>query len=131
MTAISRAFTHARPRWLVLTVSGVVFLLVLGLPTIIIPFGTDQVWFALGTRTILDGGQLYRDFWEHSPPLIYFLYALPFLLAGEHMEAVRVFDLINVGVAMAGVFFLGRRFFGERAGVIAAGLYAFAYLAWT
>jgi hypothetical protein len=131
MTAILRALTHAWPRWLVLTVSGVAFLLVLGLPTIIIPFATDQVWFALGTRTILDGGQLYRDFWEHSPPLIYFLYALPFLLAGEHMEAVRVFDLINVGVAMAGVFFLGRRFFGERAGVFAAGLYAFAYLAWT
>ncbi|OGO49807.1 MAG: hypothetical protein A2148_07465 [Chloroflexi bacterium RBG_16_68_14] len=136
MTALSRAIATATegvrlwPRWLVLTLAGIAFLLVLGLPTIIIPFATDQVWFALGTRTILDGGQLYRDFWEHSPPLIYFLYALPFVLAGEHMEAVRVFDLINVGVAMAGVFFLGRRFFGERAGVFAAGLYAFAYLAW-
>ena len=87
MTALSRAIATATegvplwPRWLVLTLAGIAFLLVLGLPTIIIPFATDQVWFALGTRTILDGGQLYRDFWEHSPPLIYFLYALPFVMA--------------------------------------------------
>src|SRR3990172_2665056 len=133
MTAISSAMAAVRawPRWLTLTLAGIAFVLVLGLPTIFIPFATDQVWFALGARTILDGGQLYRDFWDQKPPLIYLLYSVPFALVGEHMEAVRVFDLINVGVAMAGMYFLGRRFFSERAGVFAAGLYGFAYLAWT
>lgn len=121
----------AWPRWVVYTAGGAALIVLLGLPTLIIPFATDQVWFALGARTILDGGQLYRDFWDQKPPLIYLLYAVPFGLAGEHMEAVRVFDLINVGLAMAGVLFLGRRFFGERAAIFAAGLYAFAYLAWT
>ena len=121
MTVLSRAIAAATdgarvcPRWLVLTLAGIAFVLVLGLPTVIIPFATDQVWFALGARTILDGDQLYRDFWDQKPPLIYLLYAVPFALVGEHMEAVRVFDLANVGLAMAGVFLLGRRFFSELA----------------
>ena len=136
MTALSRAAGLAMgvrvwPRGLLLLLAGGAFLLILGLPTVVIPFATDQVWFALGARTILDGDQLYRDFWDQKSPLIYLLYAVPFALAGEHMEAVRVMDLINVAAAMAGVFLLGRRFFSERAGVLAAGFYAFAYLAWT
>ncbi|MEX1255361.1 MAG: glycosyltransferase family 39 protein [Dehalococcoidia bacterium] len=137
MRTLSRAWAATTegvrelPRWLVYALSGLALLLVLGLPTLIIPFATDQVWFALGARTILDGDQLYRDFWDQKSPLIYLLYAVPFALAGEHMEAVRVMDLINVAIAMAGVFFLGRRYFSERAGVFAAAIYAFAYLAWT
>ncbi len=121
----------ALPRWLVLSAGAIGLLVVLGLPTIVVPFATDQVWFALGARTILDGGQLYRDFWDQKPPLIYLLYAVPFALTGEHMETVRVFDLLNVFAGMAGIFVLGRRFFSERAGIFAAALYAFAYLAWT
>ena len=85
----------------------------------------------MGARTILDGDQLYRDFWDQKPPLIYLLYAIPFALTGEHPEAVRILDLLNVLVGMAGIFVLGRRFFGDRAGIFAAGLFAFAYLAWT
>lgn len=137
MTALARTITGVSgsvqrwPRWLVLSLAGLALVIVLGLPTIIIPFATDQVWFALGARTILDGDQLYRDFWDQKPPLIYLLYALPFAVAGEHMEAVRVFDLLNVCVAMLGVFLLGKRLFNERSGVFAAALYAFAYLAWT
>src|SRR3990172_3356504 len=98
MTVLSRAIAavregaSVRPRWLVLTAAGIAFVLLLGLPTIVIPFATDQVWFSLGARTILDGGQLYRDFWDQKPPLIYLLYSVPFALVGEHMEAVRVFD---------------------------------------
>ena len=130
MTALGRG-VGALPRWLVLSIGALALLAVLGLPTIVIPFATDQVWFALGARTILDGNQLYADFWDQKPPLIYLLYAIPFALAGEHMEAVRVFDLLNVFAGMAGVFFLGRRLFGERSGVFAAALYAFAYLSWT
>jgi len=137
MTEVTRAFVAAWdgvlawPRWVTYTVGGAALIVLLGLPTLIIPFATDQVWFALGARTILDGDQLYRAFWDQKPPLIYLLYAVPFALGGEHMEAVRVFDLLNVALAMAGVFLLGRRFFSERAGVFASGLYAFAYLAWT
>jgi 4-amino-4-deoxy-L-arabinose transferase-like glycosyltransferase len=130
MTAISRALTKARPRWLVLTLACLAFVLLFGLPTIIVPLGTDQVLYSLGARTILDGGQLYRDFWEVKPPLVFLIYTVPFAIAGEHMEAIRVLDLVNTAVAMAAVFLLGRRFFSERAGIFAAAFYGFTYLTW-
>jgi 4-amino-4-deoxy-L-arabinose transferase-like glycosyltransferase len=118
------------PRPLLLALVGGCFVLLWGLPTVVIPLATDQVQFALGARTILDGGQLYGDLWDIKPPLIYLLYAVPFALAGEHMEAVRVFDLVSTAVAMGAVFLLARRFFGEQAAVFAGGFYAFTYLTW-
>ena len=136
MTALSQALAAATesvrvlPRWLTLPVAGVAFVLVLGLPTVIVPLGTDQVLYSLGARTILDGGQLYRDLWEIKPPLIFLIYTVPFAIVGEHMEAVRVLDLLNTTVAMAAVYLLGRRLFGERAGVLGAAFYGFTYLTW-
>jgi 4-amino-4-deoxy-L-arabinose transferase-like glycosyltransferase len=130
MTAVKESVA-ARPRWLRLSLAAAAIVTVLGLPTIVIPFFTDQIWFSLGARTILDGDQLYRDLWDQKTPLIYFLYAVPYGLVGEHPEAIRLLDLLNVLVAMTGVFVLGQRLFGARAGAFAAGLFAFAYLAWT
>lgn len=137
MTVLSRAIAAVTegvsvwPRWLVLALAGVAFVLALGLPTVIIPLATDQVLYSLGARTVLDGGQLYEDLWDIKPPLIYLIYAIPFAIAGEHMEAIRVLDLLNTGLAVGAVFLLTRRFFSERAAVFAAGFYAFTYLAWT
>jgi hypothetical protein len=77
MTTIARAYAAvadgvgALPRWLLLSAGAVAFVVVLGLPTIIVPLATDQVLYSLGARTILDGGQLYKDFWEIKPPLIF------------------------------------------------------------
>lgn len=136
MTALSRAIAVATegvrgwPRWLVLTLAGVGFVVLWGLPTIIIPLATDQVLYSLGARTILDGGQLYRDLWEIKPPLVFLIYAIPFALAGEHMEAIRVLDLVNTALAMGAVFLLGCRLFNERAAILGAGFYGFTYLTW-
>jgi 4-amino-4-deoxy-L-arabinose transferase-like glycosyltransferase len=116
-------------RRLVISLLGIGFLLVWGLPTIIIPLATDQATFALGARTVLDGQQLYNDFWDVKPPLIYLVYALPTAIAGGHVEAVRALDLTNTVVAMLAVFLLARRFFPERAATFAAACYGFAYLA--
>jgi 4-amino-4-deoxy-L-arabinose transferase-like glycosyltransferase len=129
MVAFRRAIATL-PRWLVLSIGAAAFAVLFGLPNVIAPLATDQVLYSLGARTILHGGQLYKDFWEIKPPLVFLIYALPFAIAGEHMEAIRVLDLLNTLVAMAGVFLLTRRFFGERAGVFAAAFYAFTYLTW-
>ncbi len=136
MTTLSRAWAATTdgvrdlPRWLVFVLAGGAFLLFWGLPTLIVPLGTDQVLFSLGARVILDGDQLYRDYWEIKGPLVFLIYALPAALVGEHMEAVRVLDLLNTGGAMVAVFLLSRRLFNERSGLIAAGLYGFTYLTW-
>jgi 4-amino-4-deoxy-L-arabinose transferase-like glycosyltransferase len=137
MTALSRALVAVSdsvrvwPRWLTVSIVIGGFVLIFGLPTIIIPLATDEVLFAIGARTVIDGHQLYRDFWDIKPPLIYLLYALPLSIAGVHMEAVRVFDLLNTALAMAATYLLARRFFGERAGMIAAIFYGFTYLGWS
>ncbi len=136
MTTLSRAIAAAtegvrlQPRWLVLTLTGGGFVLLWGLPTIIVPLATDQVQFALGARTILDGGQLYGDLWDIKPPLVYLIYALPLALVGEHMEAIRVLDLLNTTLAMGAIFLLSRHLFNERAAIFAAGFYGFTYLTW-
>ena len=136
MAALSKVIVAAsdgvreRPRWLVLSLAGAAFVLIWGLPTIVIPLATDQVLFSLGARTVLHGQALYTDLWDIKPPLIYFIYTVPFALVGEHMEAVRVLDLVNTFLAMTGIFLLSRRLFSERAAIISAAFYGFAYLTW-
>ena len=102
--------------------------LLLGLPTLIVPFYTDQSVFALAARTILSGGMPYRDLWDVKSPGIYFIYTLAFLPLGQHMVSIRILDLANTALAMVAIYLLGRRFFGERAGVLAGCLYGVTYL---
>jgi len=61
-TAVARRL-RACPSWLTLLLVIGGSLLAWGLPTIVVPLATDQVTYALGARTILDGDQLYRDLW--------------------------------------------------------------------
>jgi hypothetical protein len=76
---------------------------------------------------MLAGDQLYEDFWDIKPPLIYALYALPIGVAGEHVEAIRAFHLLNVMLATGAVSAATWRFFGQRAALFATGFYAFSY----
>jgi len=102
--------------------------LLLGLPTLIVPLYTDATVFALGARTILSGGFPYRDLWDVKSPGIYFVYALAFIPLGQHIVSVRILDLANTALAMGAIYLLGRRLFGERAGIFAGCLYGIAYL---
>jgi 4-amino-4-deoxy-L-arabinose transferase-like glycosyltransferase len=111
----------------VLLCGALLVVLVLGLPTLIIPFSTDNAIFALGARTILSGHVLYRDFWEIKTPGIYFTYALAFIPFGEHMVSLRLLDIVNTLLATTAIYLLGRRYFGERAGIFAGSLYGIAY----
>lgn len=120
---------RSRDLRLVIGLGGVGLVLLLGLPTLIVPLATDQAYFALGGRTLLDGGRLYVDFWDIKPPLIYLTYAVPMAIGDGRVEGFRALDLVSTAIAMLAVFYLARRFFTERAGVIAAGSYGLAYLA--
>jgi len=115
-----------RRYWLVSSVF--LLVLLLGLPTLIVPLYTDQAIFALAARTVLDGGFPYRDLWDIKPPGTYLPYVLSFLLFGEHMASIRILDLANTFGAMIAVFLLGRRLFSERAGLLAGCLYGVTYL---
>jgi hypothetical protein len=118
----------AAHRNLILILLALLFVLLWGLPTLVIPFGADQSWFALGARTLLDGDKLYADFHEQKTPTIYLLYAIPQLIAGDGFDAVRVFDLGITLLSMGGIYLLARRFLPHGAAVLAALAYAFVYL---
>jgi 4-amino-4-deoxy-L-arabinose transferase-like glycosyltransferase len=82
----------------------------------------------MGARTVLDGDRLYADLWDLKSPLIYIVYTIPLAIVGTAEAGYRAFDLLNTLVVVGALFLLGRRFFSDRAGVIAGALYAFAYL---
>jgi 4-amino-4-deoxy-L-arabinose transferase-like glycosyltransferase len=105
------------------------FVLPWGLPFVISPLSTDEAYYALGGRVVLEGGELYTDFWDIKPPLVYLLYVIPLVLLGDNTEALRVFQLTFSVMAVAAVYLLTLRFFSRRAAIIAAGIYGFAYFA--
>ena len=102
--------------------------LLIGLPTVILPFGPDQAIFATIGKTISDGGYPYLDAWDQKPPGIYLIYA-----AGIHgplgiMRNLRVFDLAWAAATVVVLVELGRRWWSLRAGVIAGLVYGAVYV---
>jgi Dolichyl-phosphate-mannose-protein mannosyltransferase len=118
---------HVPRAALLIAAAAVAFTLIWGLPFLLSPLSTDETYFALGARTILTGDQLYEDLWDIKPPLIYALYALPIGVAGEHVEAIRAFNLLNAALVTGAVSLATWRYFGQRAAFFATGLYAFSY----
>ena len=102
--------------------------LLIGLPTVILPFWSDTGIFALMGKTIWEGGLPYVDAWDQKPPGIYLIYAFaihgPFGLIGN----VRVFDLGWTAATVVVLVELGRRWWSVRAGVIAGLSYGVVYL---
>lgn len=88
------------------------------------PFARDEGFYAAATQGMLHGQVPYRDFFDNKPPLIYYWYALSFLLFGEHLWAPRVLVSILVSLATLCVYFNGRLLYSHRGGVAAALIFA-------
>lgn len=66
-----------------------------GLVSLDYPFGRDQGLFYYAAREWLLRGQvLYRDVWDHKPPVIYFVHMLSIALFGERLWGIRVLELL-------------------------------------
>ena len=115
---------------MLVTAGAALVVLFFGLPTLVFPLATDQVLYVLGARTILDGGVLYSDLWEIKAPMVFLFYAVPVAVFGEHALAIRLLDLANTLVGVLAVYLLGRRFFGQLAAMLGAGLFGVTYLTW-
>ncbi|MDB5035279.1 MAG: hypothetical protein JWQ98_2520 [Chlorobi bacterium] len=72
---------------------GAVLLLVM-LPSLLLPLGPDQALFFVSGQKILQGAVHYRDIVDVKPPLIYHMYALAITLFTGHAIAIRIFDLL-------------------------------------
>jgi len=123
----SSAAWLSRP-WFSATLGGLGACL-LSLPLLRFDFWFDQGVFATIADTLRAGGMAYRDAWEHKPPGIFFVYAAAFSILGRDIWAVRVLEIVAVGIAAAGLVFIGENRFGSRrSGLCAALLLPALYL---
>ena len=114
-------------RRLPLAVLGLVCLTFLTrLPALLHPRAIDdEAIYSVVANEIIDGGKPYLDAVERKPPLLFYTYAAVFRLAGKYnWYALHSVALLWTLATMAGLFFLGRRLFDVRTGLIAALLYS-------
>jgi len=65
------------------------------------PMDLDSGVFAYGAVRVLHGALPYRDFWDHKPPLVFYLNAAAMILFGEGPWAIWWLEVI--GLAAVGV----------------------------
>ncbi len=68
--------------------------LLLGLPSVLYPFGFDQSNHAFIAWRCLQGEVLFTDVFSLKPPLTILLHALSQLFFGHHMWSIRLLDII-------------------------------------
>lgn len=98
------------------------------LPTLYFPINQDTSIFALGGKTIADGGQMYVDYLDLKPPGIYLIYAVFAKTIGISVFALRGFDWALQLTASLMIFAILRdRFKKPVAGAFAAVAYSMLY----
>jgi 4-amino-4-deoxy-L-arabinose transferase-like glycosyltransferase len=89
------------------------------------PFWTpDEGFLAVQAGVLNAGGDLYEDVVDRKPPVVPYLYAAAFRLAGDDaMWAVRVLAVAAHVITALLLAAIARRRWGRRAGFAAGGLY--------
>jgi len=83
----------------------------------------EGLWFTAANE-LLRGKSLYSQVWFDKQPALAWTYAALFRLFGPSILAVRLFTIVYAtGICLA-LWHIGRRFWGEREGRLAALLYA-------
>ena len=83
----------------------------------------DGLWFTAAEQ-LLDGRALYREIYFDKPPALPILYALLFKLFGAHIIVIRLFTVFYSVSVSALLYLFGSRLYGERAGLLAAAMFA-------
>ena len=97
---------------------------VLGLPTLLYPFGRDQgLYYYVAREWVTRGSIPYKDVLDHKTPGIYILHAISIVLFGQHQWSIRILELVGVltfGLVLGSS--LGRAEKAIRPGVRGAGM---------
>jgi len=109
-------------RWTRLEWATLAVCALLGLLNLWNPFTYDQALFAMGGEHVLNGGLLYRDFWDTKQPGIFWFFALGMRLFGPSEEGVHLLELIWFTAFAAVLIATLRRAFEQRWGASAAAL---------
>ena len=88
----------------------------------------DEYIFATGGQKLLAGGELYRDFGDNKPPLIYYTYSLLYGLSGGNYTLFQTLSkcatIAVVFLAALMMFFIGKNLVDERLGMVSGLVYA-------
>ena len=94
----------------------------------VIPLRDSGVFLYSGSQ-ILHGHIPYRDFWDHKPPVIYYLNTLGLLLGNGSRWGVWLLEVLSLSIAGAFCFSLLKKAFGTLPallGLIALGSFLFS-----
>jgi 4-amino-4-deoxy-L-arabinose transferase-like glycosyltransferase len=75
------------------------------LPLLFFPISSDLSIFTLGGKTIAEGGDIYVDYVDLKPPLIYYLFSLFYSIFGSSEVTLRLCDYL---IQIAAVVLLWR-----------------------
>jgi len=93
-------------------------------PSLFEPFWYgDEGIFAAVASNLNQGGVLYKTAWDNKPLMIYLTYAAIFKYFGVSMFWLRMGALVSVLITAAAIYEIGRGVYGERKGVIVAGIF--------
>ncbi|OIQ49101.1 hypothetical protein BerOc1_01021 [Pseudodesulfovibrio hydrargyri] len=79
----------------------------------------DESTFILFGQHILNGGLPYADYFDIKPPLLFYFFAGAIKLFGASVPAVRAAGALCVFVTAGACYFLARRMWDGRAGLLA------------
>jgi hypothetical protein len=108
-----------------LVLGGVVALsLLVRLPFLSVPLTTDEAGYAYVAHWLDRGLALYRDLWFDRPQGIFLVYGAILRVFGGSTEAIRLGAAAYNALTVVLLYFLGRSWFGRRAGLAAAAIFA-------
>lgn len=109
-----------RSKWLFLILLILAMQIVLRLPFMAEPLNLDKATYVQISSRMSQGELLYRDMVDVKPPGLFYI----FMLIGKDPFQMRLLTALYGMLTTLCLFFLGRKLFGERFGLIAALLYA-------
>jgi len=109
-----------RGHWFALAMA---FTLVRALPNISYPIGRDQAVYCVIGRGLLEGKQLYLDYWDNRSPVYAYLYAGIVNAFGPVMWCVGAVDILWLLVIAYCIFRFTERCLGPAAGAMAVAVY--------
>lgn len=77
-----------------------------------VPDIDSGVFVYMGSE-ILQGNVPYRDIWDHTPPLVYYINALGLALGGPGRWGIWLIEAVSLGAAAVMLFSFLRRYFGR------------------
>lgn len=83
----------------------------------------DSSLFAYAGRMVTEGKLLYRDFWDHKPPAIYYVDALAIRLMGASLWAFWWADIFWVALSTSALFLILRKLTGTFSAWLASGVF--------